>query len=198
MSEIQMVEQAINEFNQDREATHLISNVCISLHTKEAAERLFKGIQPFHDDLYGDPDLVTRVLTKAVQAGVDITQEDFDMVQTWVEKGLDKISFGSVYTCLQVASLFAPNANAFDDDPLRNARFANEAMLQKWVALAIERAENTDERLHIIESVGAEYSGLRLGDKTWAATIVENFANEMDAKDAKKFKGKAKRIIDNG
>lgn len=44
MSEIQMVEQAINEFNQDREATHLISNVCISLHTKEAAERLFNFI----------------------------------------------------------------------------------------------------------------------------------------------------------
>jgi hypothetical protein len=195
MSQLQQVKDAINEFNLDKSQSYVLSNVQFDIDQPEATLALFKGIQPFAEELYEDCNIVISALTKAVSTGANIHPEDFSIVEKWIEAGLEKVPFGKSTICINVARLHSPRGNMFDDDAEKNARFADIDKVKKWLNLAADNADTIDLKLHVVEAVSAEYAGLHLGDKEWASQIAADIAQKLDEKEAKKFLAKAKKII---
>lgn len=189
------VDAALEEFNKDRSATHIISNLCSDLSEPDAAQKLFAELQPFPDELYIYVSVVFDVLRKAVETGADVSSEDFDTVESWFEAGLNKVPYGKSYACLEMASMFSPNANAFSDDPVENARFSNMDKVRKWVGLAVDTADGIDDYLVVIGEVAGRYSGLHIGDKEWAENLITLISERLDPKDAKTFKTKSKKVL---
>jgi hypothetical protein len=67
--------------------------------------------------------------------------------------------------------------------------------MRGWIQKAVVCATNVDECLYIIDSVAIKYQGLHIGDKDWAATLMEKMAEKMTEKDAKRFKSKSKKVL---
>lgn len=188
MTEKKLIEEAFEEFNQDKNETYIISNLLFELKKKESFEEVIKNLTPFPDEFFSDTGVIISFYRKSITAGYRPKDNELDNFQLWVESGLtEKIDFGKSTVCLNVATFFSPGGNDFGDESL-NKKYASLDRVRKWVNLAVEHAENIDQYSNIIEQVALPHQGLNLEDKKWAIELADFISTKLDDKDLKKFK----------
>jgi len=201
MSEIKIIDDAFKEFDEDRTATWVLTNIVDELNEPDSVEYFLSKIKPYSQSLYIDvgPDLVEDLLKRWINLGGNVTNKDFEEFADWVNNNLDAdgdLVPNKTSQCLRVATLYSPDGNYFSDDEDENRRFSDMNLLKIWVEKAIHHASDIDEWIEIIESVSGSYQGMHLRDVEWGKEILDTAINSLDEKEAKKIKPKAEAIFE--
>ena len=198
MSEKQMVDDEFAEWEQDKEATYILTNLVEELNEPDSLAYFWEKLSPFTSELFANDgaQMVQEVLFQWIRVGGQVASEHFKQYSDWVAENIASMDeFGRVHQCLQMAILYSPKGNYFSPDEKENARFADTNMIEQWVDTAMEHASSVDDWNYIIEVIAQPDSGSNLADKAWGARILEKGMSALDAGEGKKLEARAKDYL---
>ena len=195
MSEKQLVDEAFAEFEQDPEASYVLSNIVGELEDADSIEYFLNKLKPYDEKLFSmnmGSSLVRELIARWALKGGNVTTDHFSEVSEWVATNLSQFDDDLINAeCMDMVMFYSPQAMYFSNDETENARFSDHSKIEFWVEKAIEHAQTVDHWVYIIETIAQPYSGSHLADSDWGKRILERGLAVLEKKDATKLKKKA-------
>lgn len=195
MSEKEIVDEAFVEFEQDPEASYILSNIVSELEEPESIEYFLNKLKPYDENLftmYMGPSMVRDLIARWALKGGNVTADHFSEVSDWVASNLTLFDEDLINAeCMDMVMFYSPQGMYFSDDETENARFSDHGKIAFWVEKAIEHSKTVDHWVYIIETIAQPYSGSHLADSDWGKKILERGLSTLEKKDATKLNKKA-------
>lgn len=195
MSEKKIVDEAFVEFEQDPEASYILSNIVDELEEPESIEYFLNKLRPYDDKLFTmnmGSSMVRNLIARWALKGGPVTADHFSEVSDWAASNLALFDEDLINAeCMDMVMFYSPQAMYFSNDETENARFSDHDKIEFWVEKAIVHAKTVEHWVYIIETIAQPYSGSHLADSDWGKRILERGLATLEKQDATKLNKKA-------